>query len=112
MGAALNAAAAMGAYTLLDRGTWLSFGNKGEMQIEVEGDPRLLNRYDVILLNPQAHPQAKQEPAHALATWLASPYGQAAIADYTIAGPAAFSSRIRQTFGFLQPITKRGHAGA
>ncbi|HZZ63705.1 MAG TPA: substrate-binding domain-containing protein [Roseiarcus sp.] len=90
MGAALNAAAAMGAYTLSDRGTWLSFGNKGEMQIEVEGDPRLINRYDVILLNPQAHPQAKQEPAHAFATWLASPDGQAAIADYTISGQRLF----------------------
>jgi hypothetical protein len=54
MGAALNAAAAMGAYTRSDRGTWLSFGNKGDMQIVVEGDPRLLNRYDVIVLNPQA----------------------------------------------------------
>jgi tungstate transport system substrate-binding protein len=90
MGAALNAAAAMGAYTLSDRGTWLSFGNKGDMQIEVAGDPRLLNRYDVILLNPQTHPQAKQEPAHAFAAWLASPEGQAAIADYTISGQRLF----------------------
>jgi tungstate transport system substrate-binding protein len=90
MGAALNTAAAMGAYTLSDRGTWLSFGNKGEMQIEVEGDPRLINRYDVILLNPQAHPQAKREPAHAFAAWLASPEGQAAIAGYTISGQRLF----------------------
>jgi tungstate transport system substrate-binding protein len=90
MGAALNAAAAMGAYTLSDRGTWLSFGNKGDLRIEVEGDRRLLNRYDVILLNPQAHPQAKQEPARVLATWLASPEGQAAIADYTISGQQLF----------------------
>jgi tungstate transport system substrate-binding protein len=90
MGAALNAAAAMGAYTLSDRGTWLSFGNKGDMQIEAEGDPRLLNRYDVIVLNPQSHPQAKQGPAHALASWLVSPQGQAAIADYTISGQRLF----------------------
>jgi tungstate transport system substrate-binding protein len=90
MGAALNAAAAMGAYTLSDRGTWLSFGNKDDMQIEVEGDRRLLNRYDVILLNPQAHPQAKQEPARVFATWLTSPEGQAAIADYTISGQRLF----------------------
>jgi tungstate transport system substrate-binding protein len=90
MGAALNAAAAMDAYTLSDRGTWLSFGNKGDMQIEVEGDPRLLNRYDVILLNPTTHPQAKQGPARQFASWLASPEGQAAIAGYTIAGQRLF----------------------
>jgi tungstate transport system substrate-binding protein len=90
MGAALNAAAAMGAYTLSDQATWLSFGDKGDMQIEVECDPRLLNRYNVILLNPKAHPQAKQEPAGMFGTWLASPEGQAAIADYTISGQRLF----------------------
>jgi hypothetical protein len=57
MGAALNAAAAMPAYTLSDRGTWLSFGNKGDLQINVEGDRDLLNRYDVITLNPKEHRQ-------------------------------------------------------
>jgi tungstate transport system substrate-binding protein len=90
MGAALNAAAAMDAYTLSDRGTWLSFGHKAGMTIALEGDPRLLNRYDVILLNPQTHPQAKQAPAHRFASWLASPEGQAAIADYAIAGQRLF----------------------
>ncbi len=90
MGAALNAAAAMDAYTLSDRGTWLSFGNKSGMKVELEGDPRLLNRYDVILLNPQTHPQAKQAPAQTLAAWLESPEGQAAIAGYTIAGQRLF----------------------
>jgi tungstate transport system substrate-binding protein len=90
MGAALNTAAAMDAYTLSDRGTWLSFGHKAGMAIVLEGDPRLLNRYDVILLNPQTHPQAKQAPAHRFASWLASPEGQAAIADYTIAGQRLF----------------------
>jgi tungstate transport system substrate-binding protein len=90
MGAALNAAAAMDAYTLTDRGTWLSFGNKDGLQIEVEGDPRLLNRYDVILLSPAMHPQAKQEPAQQFARWLVSPEGQAAIAGYTIAGQRLF----------------------
>ena len=70
MGAALNTASAMGAYTLSDRGTWLSFGNKGEPTVLVEGDPRLLNRYDVILLDPKKHPEAKQEPARRLADWL------------------------------------------
>lgn len=90
MGAALNAAAAMDAYTLSDRGTWLSFGNKAGMRIELEGDRRLLNRYDVILLNPQRHPEAKHTPAHQLAAWLGSPAGQAAIGGYTIAGERLF----------------------
>ncbi len=90
MGAALNAAAAMGAYTLSDRGTWLSFGHKAGMRIELEGDPRLLNRYDVILLNPKTHPQAKQAPARRFAAWLASPAGQAAIGGYAIAGHQLF----------------------
>ena len=90
MGAALNAASAMGAYTLSDRGTWLSYGNKTGMKIVVEGDPRLLNRYDVILLNPLPHPQAKQEPSRAFANWLESAEGQAAIAGYTVNGQKLF----------------------
>jgi len=90
MGAALNAAAAMDAYTVSDRGTWLSFGHKAGLAIVLEGDPRLLNRYDVILLNPQTHPQAKQVPARQLASWLASAEGQAAIGGYTIAGQRLF----------------------
>ena len=90
MGAALNAASAMGAYTLSDRGTWLSYGNKTGMMIVVEGDRRMLNLYDVILLNPQTRPQAKQAPAHRLADWLASPEGQTAIASYTKGGQKLF----------------------
>ena len=90
MGAALNAASAMGAYTLSDRGTWLSYGNKTGMKIVVEGDRRMLNLYDVILLNPQTRPQAKQAPAHRLADWLASPEGQTAIASYTKGGQKLF----------------------
>jgi tungstate transport system substrate-binding protein len=90
MGAALNAAAAMGAYTLSDRGTWLSFGNKAGLRIVLEGDSRLINRYDVILLDPKAHPQAKLEPSRRLADWLAGPDGQAAIAGYTVGGQTLF----------------------
>ena len=90
MGAALNAAAAMDAYTLSDRGTWLSFKNKADLRILLEGDPRLLNRYDVILLDPHRHPEARQAPAHALAAWLSSPEGQSAIGNYTIAGQRLF----------------------
>jgi tungstate transport system substrate-binding protein len=90
MGAALNAAQAMGAYTISDRGTWLSFGNKGDLAVLVEGDPRLLNRYDVILLDPKRHPEAKQQPARRLALWLVSPEGQAAIGDYKVKGEQLF----------------------
>lgn len=90
MGAALNAAEAMSAYTLSDRGTWLSFGNRAGLAIEVEGDPGLLNRYNVILLDPKAHPQAKQVPARRFADWLASAEGQAAIGGYTVAGQRLF----------------------
>jgi tungstate transport system substrate-binding protein len=90
MGAALNTAAAMDAYTISDRGTWLSFANKRDLTVLVEGDPRLLNRYDVILLNPQKHPEAKQQPAHHFADWLASPEGQAAIGAYKVNGEQLF----------------------
>ena len=90
MGAALNAASAMGAYTLSDRGTWLSFANQGDLTVLVEGDPRLLNRYDLILLDPKKHPEAKQEPAHRLADWLTSSQGQAAIGAYKINGEQLF----------------------
>jgi tungstate transport system substrate-binding protein len=90
MGAALNAAAAMDAYTLSDRGTWLSFANKRDLAVLVEGDPRLLNRYDVILLDPKKHPQAKQQPARRFADWLVSPEGQAAIGAYQVKGEQLF----------------------
>ena len=90
MGAALNAAAAMSAYTLSDRGTWLSFGNKRDLTVLVQGDPRLLNRYDLILLDPKKHPEAKQGPARRLADWLASPDGQAAIGAYEVNGEELF----------------------
>jgi tungstate transport system substrate-binding protein len=82
--------ASRGAYTVSDRGTWLSFGNKAGMTIVLEGDPRLLNSYDVILPNPQTHPQAMQAPAHRFASWLAAPEGQVAVADHMIAGQRLF----------------------
>ena len=90
MGAALNAASAMGAYTLSDRGTWLSYGNKAGMKIVLEGDHRLLNFYDLILLDPKTHPDAKQAPAQRLAEWLESAEGQTAIASYTKGGQRLF----------------------
>ena len=95
MGAALNAASAIGAYTLSDRGTWLSFGNKGDLTVLVEGDPRLLNRYDVILLDPKKHREAKQVPARRLADWLTSAEGQAAIGAYQLNGEQLFHPSAR-----------------
>jgi tungstate transport system substrate-binding protein len=90
MGAALNAAAGMSAYTLTDRGTWLNFGNKADLQILVEGDPGLVNRYDVILLDPVKHPDAKHDAARRLRDWLISPAGQTAIDAYTVHGEQLF----------------------
>ena len=91
MGQALNAASAMDAYTLSDRGTWLSFANKSSLVIEIENDPRLINRYDVIELNPQRHAGAKLGAAKMLADWLVSPDGQKAIGDYQIDGQRLFN---------------------
>src|SRR6516164_6699968 len=90
MGAALNAAAATDSYLLSDRGTWLSFKNKGDLVIEVEGDKRLLNQYGVMLVNPQKHPHVKKELGQQFIDWLLSPDGQKAIADYKINGEQLF----------------------
>ena len=90
MGQALNAAAAMPAYTLSDRGTWLSFKNKGPLAVLVEGDPKLINRYDVIELNPEKHPGPRLAAAHRLAEWLVSAEGQKAIGDYRVDGEQLF----------------------
>ncbi|HLX15613.1 MAG TPA: substrate-binding domain-containing protein [Bradyrhizobium sp.] len=91
MGQALNAASAMDAYTLTDRGTWLSFDNKGSLVIAIEGDPRLINRYDVIELNPQRHATAKLALAKIFADWLVSPEGQAAIGAVQVNGERLFN---------------------
>ena len=91
MGQALNAAAATPAYTLSDRGTWLSFKNKGSLAIVIQGDPHLINRYDVIELNPQKHAGAKLAAAHLFAEWLASPAGQAAIGAFRVGGEQLFN---------------------
>jgi tungstate transport system substrate-binding protein len=90
MGAALNAAAAMDAYTLSDRGTWLSFSNKAHLAIVLEGDSRLLNRYDVIELDPKLHAKAKLDLAKKFADWLVSADGQSAIGGYEMAGQKLF----------------------
>ena len=90
MGAALNTAAASNAYVLSDRGTWLSFKNRGDLVIAVEGDKRLFNQYGVMLVNPQKHPHAKKELGQQFIDWLLSPEGQKAIADYNINGEQLF----------------------
>jgi tungstate transport system substrate-binding protein len=91
MGQALNAASAMNAYTLTDRGTWLSFKNKGSLIIIIEGDPHLINRYDVIELNPRKHGAARLDAAKIFADWLVSPEGQQAIGAYRVDGQQLFN---------------------
>jgi tungstate transport system substrate-binding protein len=90
MGATLDAAAAAGAYTLADRGTWLSMTGHGKLAIILEGDTRLLNLYDVIELNPVRHGWRKLDIAKQFADWLLSAAGQAAIGDFEIAGQKLF----------------------
>jgi tungstate transport system substrate-binding protein len=90
MGAALNTASAMNGYVLADRGTWLSFKNRGELDIVVEGDKRLFNQYGVMLVNPDKHAHVKKELGQAFVDWLVSAEGQKAIADYKINGQQLF----------------------
>jgi tungstate transport system substrate-binding protein len=90
MGAALNTAAAMNAYLLADRGTWLSFKNRGDLAILVQGDKRLFNQYGVILVDPKKHPTVKQADGQAFVDWLLSAEGQAAIAAFKIDGEQLF----------------------
>ena len=90
MGPALNTAAGMNAYILADRGTWLSFKNRAELRIVLEGDPRLFNQYGIILVSPAKHPSVKREMGQAFIDWVTSPDGQAAIAAYKIGGEQLF----------------------
>ena len=92
MGAALNTASAANAYVLADRGTWLSFKNRGDLDILVAGDKRLFNQYGVILVNPEKHPHVKKALGQAFIDWLVSPEGQKAIADYKVNGEQLFFS--------------------
>jgi tungstate transport system substrate-binding protein len=90
MGPALNTAAAQGAYTLADRGTWLSFRNRQDQRILIEGDTRLFNQYGVMLVNAQRHPHVKSADGQRFIDWLLSAAGQAAIASYRINGEQLF----------------------
>lgn len=90
MGATLNVAAELGAYTLSDRGTWLSFRNRGELELLVQGDPPLRNPYGVIVVDPERHAHVKAEAAQAFVDWLVSEEGQAAIASFRVEGQPLF----------------------
>ena len=90
MGAALGFANASNCYVLSDRGTWIHFGNKGDLQILVEGDKRMFNQYGVMLVNPAKHPDVKKDLGRQFIDWLVSPDGQQTIANYKIDGEQLF----------------------
>ena len=90
MGPALNMASSSNAYLLSDRGTWLSFRNKGELAILTEGDKRLFNQYGVMLVNPAKHPNVKTKDGQAFVDWLISAKGQQTIAGYKVGGEELF----------------------
>ncbi|MBL0423393.1 extracellular solute-binding protein [Ramlibacter sp. AW1] len=90
MGPALNIASSSGAYVLADRGTWLSFKNRGDLAVLVQGDPRLFNPYGALVVSPAKHPHVKAAAAQRFVDWLVSPAGQKAIADYKIGGEQLF----------------------
>ena len=90
MGPALNIAASTGGYVLTDRGTWLSFKNRADLTVLVEGDTRLFNQYGVMVVNPARHPQTKAAEAQKFVDWVTSPAGQGAIAAYKIGGEQLF----------------------
>jgi tungstate transport system substrate-binding protein len=90
MGPALNMASSSNAYLLSDRGTWLSFKNRGDLAILTEGDKRLFNQYGVMLVNPNKHPNVKAKDGQAFVDWLISPKGQETIAGYKVGGQQLF----------------------
>ena len=99
MGATLNIAAGMNAYTLTDRGTWLSFRNRRDLEILVEGDPPLFNQYGIMLVNPAKHPHVKAKEARQLIDWITSPEGQRAIGKFTVEGRVLFIPNFRAKGG-------------
>jgi tungstate transport system substrate-binding protein len=105
MGPALNAAAALGAYVLADRGTWLSFRNRGGLRVLVEGDPRLRNPYGAILVSPARHPHVKVAQGQAFIDWLVSSEGQAAIGAYAVEGEPLFFPNAHVPARALAPST-------
>jgi tungstate transport system substrate-binding protein len=97
MGPTLNTAAAMNAYVLTDRGTWLNFKNRADLTIVVEGDQRLFNQYGIMLVNPARHAHVKKDMGQAFIDWVTSLEGQKAIADYKIGGESLFFPNFRKT---------------
>lgn len=96
MGSTLNTASAMDAYTLTDRATWITFRNKGDLQLLLEGDERLFNQYGVMRVNPERCSNARQEQAADFSQWLRSEHGQAIIAGYQLDGMQLFYPNARQ----------------
>jgi tungstate transport system substrate-binding protein len=90
MGPTLNMASSVNGYTISDRGTWLSFKNRGDLEIVVEGDQKLFNQYGVMLVNPNKHPNVKAKDGQAFVDWLISPKGQETIAGYKVGGQQLF----------------------
>lgn len=90
MGATLNTAAQVPAYALTDRGTWLSFENRADLEVVFEGDPVLFNPYGIMLVNPEKHPHIKAEQGQAFIDWIVSDAGQAAIASFQVGGEQLF----------------------
>jgi tungstate transport system substrate-binding protein len=97
MGATLNTASAMEAYTLSDRGTWMSFGNRGSLEVLVEGQPPLFNPYGAVLVNPERHAHVKAADGQRLIDWLISSEGQRAIASFELGGAPLFHPNARPT---------------
>jgi tungstate transport system substrate-binding protein len=95
MGATLNVATGIGAYVMTDRATWISFENKRDFEILVEGDPGLFNQYGVILVNPERHPQVKAATAQAFIDWLLGEEGQRAIAAFRVDGQQLFYPNVK-----------------
>ncbi|NIR60371.1 MAG: hypothetical protein GWO02_13060, partial [Gammaproteobacteria bacterium] len=96
MGATLNTAAAVDGYTLTDRGTWISFENRRDLALLVEGDERLFNQYGVMLVNPERHPHVKKEAGTTFIEWLCSPRGQRLIGEYRLHGRRLFTPDCHQ----------------
>jgi len=99
MGATLNTGTGMDAYVMTDRATWISFGNKGDHEILVEGDPSLFNQYGIIMVNPEKHPNVNVEAAQTFIDWILSEEGQSAIASFEVQGQQLFTPNADQGEG-------------
>jgi tungstate transport system substrate-binding protein len=103
MGAVLNMATGMNAYTLADRATWVTFKNRKDLDLLIEGDPRLFNQYSVILVNPAKHPHVKEKEARAFSDWMISAEGQKAIAGFKVEGQTLFNPNYKPAEDVKKP---------